>query len=109
MTERVMSAAPGGGMSPGGKADPLSKSPAPHRVLSRWGLLLLRGAQGVLAGLVRRPGRVLGVGVLLALTGLGFGVAGLYVWAGYHLRAARSSLGKYHSSEAFGHLQACLE
>jgi hypothetical protein len=36
----------------------------------------------------RHPGRLLGVVVLLALTAFGFALAGIQLWAGYHLRAA---------------------
>jgi len=49
---------------------------------------------------------------LLLLIGLGIalgtGMVGTYLWAAYHLRAAREAVERYHTHEALPHLQACL-
>jgi tetratricopeptide (TPR) repeat protein len=45
---------------------------------------------------------------LVAVIALGAWVAGVNLWAGYHLQAARSSLDKYHNAEAIDHLRACM-
>jgi tetratricopeptide (TPR) repeat protein len=34
--------------------------------------------------------------------------AGPFLWAGYHWRAGRAALSRYHSAEARAHLEACL-
>jgi cytochrome c-type biogenesis protein CcmH/NrfG len=58
--------------------------------------------------MIRHPLRSLAIVGLLALIGLGIGVAGAYVWASYHLQAARAALQRYHTSEAVTHLRAAL-
>jgi tetratricopeptide (TPR) repeat protein len=47
--------------------------------------------------------------LLLAVTAFGASVAGINLWADYHLRAARTALEHYHNHEAVGHLGACLQ
>ncbi|HEX5269001.1 MAG TPA: tetratricopeptide repeat protein, partial [Gemmataceae bacterium] len=56
----------------------------------------------------RNPGRSLAVVLLLALTAVGLGLAGMQLWAAYHFRAARRALDHYHAAEAGDHLAACL-
>jgi tetratricopeptide (TPR) repeat protein len=58
---------------------------------------------------LHNPRRCLAVLLLLALTGFGGWVAGRYLWAGHHLRAARSAAERYHSAEAEQHLRECLK
>lgn len=56
----------------------------------------------------RHPGRAIAILVLLLLIGSGAGITGVYLWASYHLRAARSGMEHYHTREAIPHLQAAL-
>ncbi len=58
--------------------------------------------------LIHYPGRALAVGMLVILISAGAGLAGIHLWAGYHFRAAQSSLERYRSLEAQTHLRACL-
>ncbi len=58
--------------------------------------------------LVRHPARSLAIALLLLLIGGGTGMAGVYLWGSYHLRAARAALERYHNNEAILHLHACL-
>src|SRR5262245_61711256 len=60
---------------------PPSPSPRPGR--------LFGSLRHFLGYPLRSPGRFLAIVALLALIGLGLGVAGRYLWAGHHLRAAR--------------------
>lgn len=46
--------------------------------------------------------------LVLALSVLGLGVAGAYLWARYHLDAARLALDRYDFEEAQHHLSLCL-
>src|SRR5438552_817228 len=68
----------------------------------------LRWARVLFGSLWRNPLRCLAIVALLALTGLGLWVAGRHLWAGYHLRAARAAVARYHNAEAEQHLRACL-
>src|SRR5579885_2432931 len=61
---------------------------------------------------IHRRRRPLVIVALLLLIGLGIalgtGMVGTYLWAAYHLRAAREAVERYHTHEALSHLQACL-
>jgi tetratricopeptide (TPR) repeat protein len=57
---------------------------------------------------VRRSRHLLAAAALFLLIALGAGMAGTYLWAAYHLRAAREAVERYHTNEAVPHLQACL-
>jgi predicted Zn-dependent protease len=57
---------------------------------------------------LRRPGRLLAIGALVALIGLGGAVAVMYVQAFLHLRSGRMDLQRHHNAEALAHLQSCL-
>ncbi|HTU16594.1 MAG TPA: tetratricopeptide repeat protein [Gemmataceae bacterium] len=80
-----------------------SPAPSPSR-LARLGYLLVALPRAVL----RRPGRSLAILGLLLLIGVGVGVAGVMLWASYHLRTGRAALQHYHTAEAIPHLQAAL-
>jgi tetratricopeptide (TPR) repeat protein len=69
---------------------------------------LFRSVFAVPRYLLRHPSRGLAVALLLLLIGGGTGMAGMYLWGAYHLRAARAALERYHNNEAMWHLQACL-
>jgi tetratricopeptide (TPR) repeat protein len=56
----------------------------------------------------RHPGRSAVILVLLLCILGGFAMIGTYLWASYHLRAARSAVERYHTREAIPHLQASL-
>jgi len=62
----------------------------------------------VLGRVRRNPGRTLAALLLIALIAFGLSVAGIQLWAGYHFRAARKALDRYHTLEAGEHLQNCL-
>jgi tetratricopeptide (TPR) repeat protein len=47
--------------------------------------------------------------LLLAVTGLGLTVAGIYLWAGWHERKARQQLARYDFEAAYRHYQQCLK
>jgi tetratricopeptide (TPR) repeat protein len=68
----------------------------------------VRFLAAVVETLRRRPGRTLGVLLLLGLTAAGLGLVGMQLWAAYHFRAARRDLARYHPAEAGDHLAACL-
>ena len=72
-------------------------APAPARRPSS----VLRFLRAVLGYRLRNPLRCLAIAFLLALTGLGLWVAGRYLWAGHHLRAARSAAERYHNARSF--------
>jgi tetratricopeptide (TPR) repeat protein len=55
--------------------------------------------------ITRRPFRSLVILGLLLLIGGGISLAGVYLWAAYHLRLARSAMERYHTGEALPHLQ----
>jgi tetratricopeptide (TPR) repeat protein len=69
---------------------------------------LLRWPAAGLVAFRRRPGRCLAVAALLAVLLGAAGLVGVHLWAGHHLRAARSCVGRYHSLEAQEHLEAVL-
>src|SRR4051812_20191274 len=75
---------------------------------ARRGSAGLRFAAVLLGSPWRKPRRSLAIVTLLTLTGLGLWVAGRYLWAGHHLRAARAAVARYHNAEAEQHLRACL-
>lgn len=56
----------------------------------------------------RHPGRAASISVLLLFILGSFGMIAAYLWASYHLRAARSALERYHTSEAIPHLRTAL-
>lgn len=56
----------------------------------------------------RHPGRAASIFVLLLFILSSGGMIAAYLWASYHLRAARSALERYHTSEAIPHLRAAL-
>jgi tetratricopeptide (TPR) repeat protein len=62
-----------------------------------------------LAPLVRRPRLLAGLLVGLALVGAGAYVGGPQLSAWRHRRAAEDALERFHTDEARGHLEACLE
>ncbi|MBI1918421.1 MAG: tetratricopeptide repeat protein [Planctomycetes bacterium] len=80
----------------------------PSLPLARRGWAGLRFARVLFGYPLRNPRRCLAILALLALTGLGSWVAGRYLWAGHHLRAARPAVACYHNAEAEQHLRACL-
>jgi tetratricopeptide (TPR) repeat protein len=55
----------------------------------------------------RRPARSLAALALLALIGVGFGLAGWFAWAEHHRRAARRAVEAGHNAAAIRHLKAC--
>jgi predicted Zn-dependent protease len=87
--------------SPAPAAPPAGASRAPAPSLIR---CCLRGPRALL----RRPGRLLAVLILLALIGVGLSVPGMHLWAAYHFRAAEQALGRYRPAEARRHLEQCL-
>ena len=56
----------------------------------------------------RQPQRSLMIVALLLLIVAGTGIAGVWLWASYHLRAGRSAMEHYHTAVALPHLQAVL-
>src|SRR5579875_658625 len=72
--------------------------------LKRFGKALLAGPRAVF----RHPWRSLSIAVLLLLIGTGSSLAGMWLWASYHLRAGRIALQRYHVQEAVQHLQTVL-
>ncbi|MCI0465345.1 MAG: tetratricopeptide repeat protein [Gemmataceae bacterium] len=90
----------GGGVPP--PAAPASPRPAlPKRLL----LPLLRLPRWVRA----HPSAAAVLAASLLLLGLGVKLLGMQLWAGYHLRAARTSLERFHTEQAVHHLQNCLQ
>src|SRR5947207_3250275 len=87
-------------------------SPGPAAALAptprRTGLRLLRPLLTLLGAIRRRPGHSLAIALLVALILGGLTLGGVQLWAGYHLRAARTAMARYHYMEAGPHLQACL-
>jgi tetratricopeptide (TPR) repeat protein len=57
---------------------------------------------------LRHPGRTLVILLLLSFIAAGGGIAGVWMWATYHLRCGRTELERYHTAEAVPHLQAVL-
>jgi tetratricopeptide (TPR) repeat protein len=55
----------------------------------------------------RRPARALAILALLAVIAVGLGVIGIFLWADYHLRAARRALELGHNAVAIRHLRSC--
>jgi predicted Zn-dependent protease len=76
----------------------------PHRLSLLW-----RPGAAVVYFLLRHPGRALAAAVLLLLAAVGLCTAGVYLWSGHHLRAARAALDRYHTREALPHLEVCLK
>lgn len=74
------------------------------RAIGRIGRKLL----AIPISLYRHPGRAASIFVLLLFILSGVGMIVAYLWASYHLRAARSALERYHTSEAIPHLRAAL-
>ena len=56
----------------------------------------------------RNPGRALVIAMLLAFIAAGLGMAGVFLYVRYHLRAARAAVERYHTNDAVTHLQAIL-
>ena len=82
---------------------------APTSRIPVWFARLERGCLAVPRSLIRRPIHSLAIAGLIALIGAGLVMVGIYLWASYHLRAARAALERYHTSDAVPHLQACLK
>ncbi len=86
---------------------PLSPLPPPTETPNRH-----RGlAKAVLAwprAILRHPLRSLTIAALVLLIGGGLSIAGVWLWASYHLRAGRAALEHYHTGEAVTHLHAAL-
>lgn len=80
---------------------------APRRTANRLARLLNAGFAWLRA-LLRHPLRNLMVAALLLLIAAGGGIAGVWLWASYHLRLGRAALERYHTAEAVPHLQAVL-
>jgi predicted Zn-dependent protease len=55
----------------------------------------------------RRPGRLLGYGVLLVVVATAMGAIGVQAWAYLHLRAGRANLLRHHNAEALKHFESC--
>ncbi len=88
-------------------AAPLTPLPPPTQATSRRGSL----AEAILAwprAILHHPLRSLTVAALVLLTAAGLSIAGVWLWASYHLRAGRVALEHYHTAEAVLHLQAAL-
>jgi Tfp pilus assembly protein PilF len=58
--------------------------------------------------ILRHPLRSLTIAALVLLIGGGLSIAGVWLWASYHLRAGRAALERYHTTEAGLHLHAAL-
>jgi predicted Zn-dependent protease len=56
--------------------------------------------------ILRHPMRSLTIAGLVLLIAVGGSVAGVWLWASYHLRAGRAALERYHTGEAITHLAA---
>jgi tetratricopeptide (TPR) repeat protein len=89
--------------SPPPSVPPMPSADAPAR-----GRGIARRLLGAARAVVRRPGRSLAVVALLAVIGIGVGLALMQAWAAYHFRAARRDLERYHTAEAGDHFAACL-
>lgn len=76
----------------------------------RWGgcLALLAACWALPRALIRHPLRSLGISLLVALIVGGLGLAGVSLWANYHLRCARTAMERYHTREAVQHLNSCM-
>jgi predicted Zn-dependent protease len=81
-------------------------SSSPQR--SSWWGGLVRRPLAWLRAVLGHPLRSLTIAVLLLLIGTGGSMAGMWLWASYHLRAGRTALERYHTAEAVQHLQAAL-
>jgi predicted Zn-dependent protease len=81
-----------------------SDPPASRRSLRRSLEALMRHGRHWL----RRPWRLLGIGVLLGVIGLGCTLAGVYGRAYFHFRSGRADLERHHNAEALAHLQSYL-
>lgn len=80
-------------------------TPPPTRSrAARWFSACLAAPRAIL----RRPWRSLVIAGLLLVIGAGISLAAVYLWASYHLRAARTALERYHTSEAVPHLQIAM-
>lgn len=86
---------------------PPSSPPAPPQAPGRT-TRLLRTLFAWPRSILRHPLRTLIIALLLLLIGAGSGVAGVWMWASYHLRSGRTALESYHTAEAVQHLQAAL-
>lgn len=62
-----------------------------------------------LSFLRRHPGRASGILALLVLIAAALVYLGIYIWADYHLRAARRDVERGHNTEAIRHLHAYRE
>jgi tetratricopeptide (TPR) repeat protein len=62
-----------------------------------------------LRGLVRHPGRLFAVLLLLVLCAIPLAVLGAHLWVSHHVRAGRAALERYHNEEALAHFQAALK
>jgi tetratricopeptide (TPR) repeat protein len=69
---------------------------------------VIRGSFAIPHYLIRHPGRSLGIAILVLLIAAIAGMAITYLWATYHLSAARAALERYHTNEALPHLRACM-
>ena len=58
--------------------------------------------------MLRHPGRLLGVAVLLGIIALGVSVAARHARAFSHFRTGRTDLLRHHNRDALTHFQACL-
>jgi tetratricopeptide (TPR) repeat protein len=81
---------------------------APGRAWLRRALLPTRVLLALGRSAARRPGHFLAVAALLALITGAAGLSATHLWVGYHRRAARRALEKYHNAEAQRHLLQCL-
>jgi tetratricopeptide (TPR) repeat protein len=80
-----------------------SSLPRSHRLAG-----FLRSILAIPLAFVRNPWRSSAIAVLLLFIAAGSGIAGVWLWASYHLRAGRSALEHYHNAEAVTHLKAVL-
>src|SRR5262249_42465127 len=78
------------------------------RRLGSWAAQRIGGSLAASRWLMRHPRHTLAVATLFVLIAACAGMSGAYLWAAYHLRAAREALERYHTNEALPHLQACL-
>jgi tetratricopeptide (TPR) repeat protein len=95
-------------ISAAGELSALSPHPSKGRRFLRWVGRCIRGGRAALSYLFRHPLRALAIFSLLTIILAGAGMAGVSLWASYHLRAARADLERYHTHEAVSHLQSAL-
>jgi tetratricopeptide (TPR) repeat protein len=95
-------------LSPQPDCSAVSLHPMRRLRLLSWIVRVIRGSFAGPRYLIRYPGRSLALATLFLLITAIAARAGTYLWAAYHLRAAREALDRYHTNAALPHLQICL-